>query len=123
MAKLPPEILKALRGRGAPADPDRLSRLASRIDDAAAPMLADRRNGRATAGWWDLPATWAATLIPASLAIAAASLLVLWRVTLPKPVMEMSEVTVLRAAAPISNPAAVDEAVNALITPQPRMRR
>jgi hypothetical protein len=124
MAKLPPEILNALRtGRRDATDPARLDALATRIQDAASSVLTERLSGRAAERWWDLPSAWAATLIPASLALAAVSLLVLWRVTPPQPVMDVSDATVLRAAVPISSPAAVDQALNELVDPQARPRR
>jgi hypothetical protein len=71
---------------------------------AAAPLLAARR--RVEPAWWELPSAWVATLIPASLVLALASILVLWRVEPPRA----SEV----AQAP------VDQAVNDLVTPRPR---
>jgi hypothetical protein len=108
MSKLPPEILRALRNdeRGEP-DPARLARLASSIEGAAAPLLAARRRTEPP-GWWELPASWAATLIPVSLVLAMASLLVLWRVAPPRP----SERLVAQAP--------VDQALNELVSTPPR---
>ena len=107
MSKLPPHIIRALR-EDTPAEPDaqRLARLASSIEGAAAPLLAARR--RAEPGWWELPAAWAATLIPVSLVLAMASLLVLWRVEPPRP-----------AAAQVAQ-APTDQVVNDLVTAPPR---
>lgn len=106
MPKLPSEILRALRSDdGAPIDPARLSRLASSIEGAATPLLAARR--RIEPAWWELPSAWAATLIPASLVIAVASILVLWRVQPPRAQRELAQ-------------APVDQVVNALVTTPPR---
>jgi hypothetical protein len=108
MSKLPPHIIRALR-QDIPAEPDaqRLARLASSIEGAAAPLLAARR--RAEPGWWELPAAWAATLIPVSLVLAMASLLVLWRVEPPRP-----------AAAQQVAQATADQVMNDLVTSPPR---
>src|SRR5690349_5320966 len=106
MSKLPPEILRALRSdEAAPLDPERLARLATSIEGAAAPLLAARR--RAEPSWWELPAAWAATLIPVSLVIAAASILVLWRVQPPRAQREVAQ-------------APVDQVVNELVRTPPR---
>jgi hypothetical protein len=106
MTRLPPDILRALRSDdGAPADPERLARLAGSIESAAAPLLALRR--RAEPAWWELPSAWAATLIPASLVLALASILVLWRVQPPRAVEEVAQAT-------------VDQVVNELVTTPPR---
>jgi hypothetical protein len=105
MSKLPPEILQALRVGETPADQTRLDRLAMSIDSAAAPLLAERR--RREPDWWELPAKWAATLIPASLILAAASLIVLWRVEPPRPEREIAQ-------------APVDQVVNDLVATPPR---
>jgi hypothetical protein len=58
-------------------------RLATSIEGAAAPLLAARRQREAD--WWEMPAAWAGALIPASLVLAVASLLVLWRMQPPRP--------------------------------------
>ena len=107
MGKLPPEILAALRASGRVRDPDagQLNRLASSIDAAAAPLLAARR--RVEPAWWELPSAWAKTLIPASLVLALASLLVLWRVEPPRATREVAQ-------------APVDQVMNDLVTPRPR---
>jgi hypothetical protein len=105
MAKLPPEILRALRAEQTPLDQARLDRMANSIEGAAAPLLADRRSHEPD--WWELPARWAATLIPASLVLAAASLIVLWRVQPPRPEREIAQ-------------APVDQVVNELVTTPPR---
>jgi hypothetical protein len=88
-------------------DPQRIASLAESIDVAAAPLLAARR--RTTPSWWELPAAWANTLIPVSLVLAMASLLVLWRVAPPRP-----------AAAQEIAQASVDQALNELIAAPPR---
>lgn len=106
MPKLPPEIVDVLRGSAAEPDPERLARLASSIEGAAAPLLAARR--RAEPAWWELPAAWARTLIPVSLVLAMASLIVLWRVAPPHP----ADRTVAQAP--------VDQALNELVTTPPR---
>ena len=106
MSKLPPEILRALRSdETAPVDAERLARLASSIEGQAASLLAARQ--RAEPAWWELPAAWAATLIPASLVLAAASLLVLWRVEPPRADRSVAQ-------------APVDQVVNELVTTPPR---
>ena len=105
MTKLPPEVLRALRLDQPDAiRPEHFERLAASIEAAAAPLLAERR--RAEQAWWDLPARWASALIPISLALAAASILVLWRVE-PLPERQVAQ-------------AAVDQAVNELVTTPPR---
>jgi hypothetical protein len=84
MPKLPPHVIRALREGDRPeASAERLARLASSIEGAAAPLLAARRQPEA--GWWEMPAAWAGALIPASLVLAMASLLVLWRMQPPRP--------------------------------------
>jgi hypothetical protein len=106
MPKLPAEVLRALRDAEANAATQaRLDRVAASIVAAAAPLLAERR--RAKPAWWDLPAAWAATLIPISLVLSAASILVLWRVQPPRPDREIAQ-------------ASVDQAINALVTTPPR---
>ena len=107
MGKLPPEILAALRVSRQIGEPDagRLNRLASSIDAAAAPLLAARR--RAEPEWWELPSSWAKTLIPASLVLALASLLILWRVEPPRATREVAQ-------------APVDQVMNDLVAPRPR---
>ena len=106
MPKLPPELLRALRSDETTLpDQARLDRLAAAIDAAAAPLLALR--ARKEQDWWELPAKWAATLIPASLILAAASILVLWRVAPPRPEREIAQ-------------APVDQAVNELVKTPPR---
>jgi hypothetical protein len=105
MPKLPDEILRALRADERAADPSRLVRLAASIEGEAAPLLALRRRVEPT--WWEVPADWAAMLIPASLVIAAASILVLWRVQPPRAQRELAQ-------------APVDQVVNALVTTPPR---
>jgi hypothetical protein len=108
MPKLPPSVIRALRADepGAP-DPERVTRLAESIDLAALPLLAARR--RTPPSWWELPAAWAATLIPASLVLAMASLFVLWRIAPPRPdpAQEIAQ-------------ASVDQVVNELVTAPPR---
>lgn len=109
MPRLPSHIIRALRENDRPEpDAERLARLASSIEVAAGPLLAARQ--RAEPGWWELPAAWAATLIPASLVLAAASLLVLWRMEPPRP----------RLVGEVAQAAAVDQAVNELVTTPPR---
>ena len=106
MSKLPPEIRRALHVDDDPAPhAERLARIASSIEGAAAPLLAARR--RMEPGWWELPAAWAATLIPVSLLLAAASILVLWRVQPPRAERELAQ-------------AQVEQVVNDLVTVPPR---
>ena len=84
MPKLPRHIIRALREGDRPEpDAGRLERLATSIEGAAAPLLAARRQPEP--GWWEMPAAWAGALIPASLVLAMASLLVLWRMQPPRP--------------------------------------
>jgi hypothetical protein len=106
MSQLDPRLLRALRADAvSPPDPARLDRLAASIDAAAAPLLAERR--RRQPEWWELPAAWAATLIPASLLLAAASIFVLWRVEPPRATREIAQ-------------APVDQVINELIATPPR---
>jgi hypothetical protein len=106
MPKLPAELLNALRAdRVGEPDASQLARLAASIDAAAAPLLAARR--RAEPAWWELPSAWAATLIPASLVLALASLLVLWRVEPPRATLEVAQ-------------APVDQVMNDLVNPRGR---
>ena len=108
MPRLSPELIRALRAlepRRRPADVDKL---AASIDAAAAPALAARR--QAGPGWWELPAAWAATLIPISLVLAAASIVVLWRVEPPRPDVIVAQAT-------------VDETVNELVPSSPAPAR
>jgi hypothetical protein len=120
MPKLPPHVIRALREAQNISEPvpeqsisepvpeqlaERLARLTHSIEGAAAPLLAAR--SRVEPGWWELPAEWAATLIPASLVLALASILVLWRVQPPRPERQVAE-------------APVDQAVNELVTTPPR---
>ena len=108
MAKLPPKVIRALRADEMRApDPQAVARLAESIEVAALPLLAARR--RVSPSWWEIPAAWAATLIPASLVLAMASLFVLWRVAPPRP-----QVTQEVAQA------SVDQVVNDLVTVPPR---
>jgi hypothetical protein len=106
MPRLPSHIVRALRETQHPEpDAERLARLASSIDVAAAPFLLARR--RVESGWWELPAAWAAALIPASLVLAAASILVLWRVHPPQAPRHVTD-------------ASVDQVVNEIVTTPPR---
>ena len=105
MPRLPSHIVRALRENQPEPDAERLARLATSIDVAAAPHLLARQ--RTESGWWDLPAAWAATLIPASLVLAAASILVLWRVHPPHAPQRVAE-------------ASVDQVINEIVTTPPR---
>ncbi|MDE3053822.1 MAG: hypothetical protein KGL38_11300 [Gemmatimonadota bacterium] len=66
-----PELGAVLRRFDAPdptADEQRRA-LKRRIEAAAAPLLAERRNG----AWWEFAAVWARTLVPIGLATAVAA--------------------------------------------------
>jgi hypothetical protein len=118
MSNLDPELLRALRATRAPApEPAQLERLAARIDASAAALFATR--GRRQAEWYELAAGWSSTLIPAGLAVALASLLVLWRVRPALPTDAM-EVTVLRAATAPAPRDLVEQALNELVAPSAR---
>jgi hypothetical protein len=72
-----------------------LDDLAARIDAAAAPLLAARRNGSMRPfAWWDYAADWGRALIPASMIVAAASVGFLWmlRSAEAEPVRSMSPI-------------------------------
>jgi hypothetical protein len=115
MPRLPSHIVRALGENPRPKpDTERLARLAASIESAAAPILSTRRESHRLASlsvtgdaWWELPAAWAATLIPASLVLAAASILVLWRVHPPHAPRQLAE-------------ASVDQVVNEIVTTPPR---
>ena len=115
MPRLPSHIVRALRQNRQPEpDAERLARVAASIESAAAPMLDVRGERLRLASlsvtgeaWWELPAAWAATLIPASLVLAAASILVLWRVHPPHPPQRVAE-------------ASIDQVVNEIVTTPPR---
>jgi hypothetical protein len=72
-----------------------LEDLAARIDGAAAPLLAARRNeSMRPFAWWDYAADWARALIPASVIVAAASVGFLWmlRSAEARPLPSMSPI-------------------------------
>src|SRR5690349_16752723 len=94
MNELPPDVLAALRASRRVGEPDasRLAQLAASIDAAAGPLLAARR--RVEPAWWELPSAWAKTLIPASIVLALASILVLWRVEPPRAQREVAQAPV-----------------------------
>lgn len=99
-----------------------LDSLAERIDAAALPILAARRQvGQRPLVWWDFAAEWARTLVPVGLTIAAASLTVLWLTRPAAPVAAQSApnrpssiVAAVRHGVPA--PELVDRAVEELVS-------
>jgi negative regulator of sigma E activity len=72
-------IADALRSVSGESYQGSLEELAKRIDIAATPILAARRqSGQRPVVWWDFAAEWARTLVPVGLSVAAVSLTVLW---------------------------------------------
>ena len=128
------EIADALRaGSSEPVFRGSLDSLASRIDAAAAPFLALRRQGHRSMMWSDYAAEWSRMLVPAGLTVAAASVMTLWIMRPVSPVAAES--------APIHRPAvstgaggrtaapadvvdrAVEELIGSAAAPAPRRRR
>jgi negative regulator of sigma E activity len=84
-------ITDALRSMSSEPYQRSLDELAKRIDSAAAPLLAARRQGgQRPIVWWDFAAEWARTLVPVGLSVAAVSLTVLWLMRPVAPVAAQS---------------------------------
>lgn len=117
-------IADALRSAAGEPYEGSLDSLAARIDVAAVPILAARRQGgqRAVA-WWDFAAGWARMLVPVGLTIAAASVTLLWlmRPTIPVAAEPLnsrpSSMIVAAVGRGAAAPEVVDRAVEELVSP------
>ena len=84
-------IADALRSVSSEPYQGSLDELAKRIDSAATPILAARRQGgQRPVVWWDFAAEWARTLVPVGLTVAAASVALLWLMRPVAPVAAQS---------------------------------
>ena len=115
-------IADALRSVSSEPYQKSLDELARRIDSAATPILAARRQGgQRPVVWWDFAAEWARTLVPVGLSVAAVSLAVLWLMRPVAPVAaESAPARSSSIAAAVGRgvpaPDVVDRAVEELVT-------
>jgi hypothetical protein len=115
-------IADALRTAAGEPYEGSLDSLAVRIDVAATPILAARRQGgQRPAAWWDFAAEWARMLVPVGLSIAAASVMLLWimRPVVPvaaQPVSSRGPSPIVVAMRGAAAPDLVDRAVEELVS-------
>ncbi len=115
-------IADALRSAAGEPYQGSLVDLARRIDAAAVPIFAARRQGvRPSVMWWDFAAEWARTLVPIGVTVAVACVAVLWLMRPVAPVAAQSVsgasstiVVAVRRGAPA--PDLVDRAVEELVS-------
>ena len=115
-------IADALRSVSSEPYQGSLDDLATRIDSAAAPALAARRQGgQRPVVWWDFAAEWARTLVPVGLTVAAASVTLLWLMRPVAPVAAQSaplrsSSIVAAVGRGVPAPELVDRAVEELVS-------
>jgi negative regulator of sigma E activity len=115
-------IADALRSAASEPYQGSLDELARRIDAAAVPILAARRQSVSrSVVWWDFAAEWARMLVPIGVTIAAACVAVLWLMRPVAPVAAQSVsprpstiAVAVRHGAPA--PELVDRAVEELVS-------